>query len=133
MGKWIHRLSNKNTTDMTADCAKCGPVQLRKNGNSTICPGSQKDYDTGKRRKLVNPYFGITYGEVYDLKKDQTCFICGTTENLNLDHDHSTGEIRGVLCMVHNTALGKFQDNIDHLERAIIYLKRGPEIQMKIN
>jgi hypothetical protein len=124
MGKWVHRLSNRDLDNLTADCAKCGPVKVRKNGNSMICPGSQKDYDNGKRKGVINPYFGITHGEVQELKQDQTCFICGTTENLHLDHDHNTGVIRGVLCMSHNTALGKFQDNIDYLERAIIYLKR---------
>lgn len=124
MGKWVHRLTNKNTTDSTADCAKCGRVKVRKNGNSMICPGSQKDYDAERRGDKINAYFGITHDEVKAHKKDQVCFICGTTENLHLDHDHNTGEIRGVLCMVHNTALGKFQDNIDYLEKAIIYLKR---------
>lgn len=123
MGKWIHRLSNKDMDNLTADCAKCGPVKTRKNGNSLICPGSQADYDKGKRKKLINPYFGITYEEVAELKDGRCCFICLTTENLRLDHDHVTGKIRGVLCNVHNLALGKFQDNPEHLERAITYLE----------
>jgi len=28
------------------------------------------------------------------------------------------------LCNTHNLALGKFQDNIEWLEKAVIYLKR---------
>jgi hypothetical protein len=40
-----------------------------------------------------------------------------------IDHDHSTNKVRGWLCAEHNQALGKFGDNIEHLQQAIIYLQ----------
>ena len=40
-----------------------------------------------------------------------------------IDHDHDTGEYRGVLCQACNSALGRFKDNITILERAIKYLE----------
>lgn len=41
-----------------------------------------------------------------------------------LDHCHSTGRIRGWLCDNCNTALGKFKDSDEVLQRAIDWLKK---------
>ena len=56
------------------------------------------------------------------------CAICATTEhrgrgNFYVDHDHSTGKIRGLLCNPCNIALGMFRDSIDTLKKAISYLE----------
>lgn len=42
------------------------------------------------------------------------------------DHDHATGAARGVLCMVCNTALGKFADSPELLITAAQYLIDPP-------
>jgi len=60
------------------------------------------------------------------------CEVCGSLENLNIDHDHeccptkvTCGKcIRGVLCNNCNTALGLLHDNVALLKKAIFYLKR---------
>lgn len=52
------------------------------------------------------------------------CTICGQEQKtLCVDHDHMTGEARGLLCSNCNSGLGMFQDNIEIFERVIIYLK----------
>lgn len=56
------------------------------------------------------------------------CNICGITEeqhkrSLFIDHDHITGKVRGLLCDNHNKGLGVFKDSIDHLLKAVEYLK----------
>lgn len=56
------------------------------------------------------------------------CEICGIAEKdapkgtLHCDHDHKTGQPRGMLCMNCNQALGKFQDDPTLLAKAIYYL-----------
>lgn len=45
------------------------------------------------------------------------------TDSVVVDHDHSTGKIRGLLCAACNTGLGMFRDNIINLEKAIKWLK----------
>jgi len=43
--------------------------------------------------------------------------------SLNVDHDHVTGQIRGLLCGPCNKGLGLLGDNLDSLWKAIHYLE----------
>ena len=92
-----------------------------------MIPTETKKRDSGLRKK-----FGISLDQYQNLSEVQNnvCFICrGTDEfskHLAVDHCHKTGTIRGLLCRNYNRALGKFQDQVDYLERAIVYLKRTP-------
>lgn len=56
-----------------------------------------------------------------------TCMICGTLPSsgkpLNVDHDHKTGKIRGLLCTACNHGLGCFEDDIMIMAKAIHYLQ----------
>lgn len=55
------------------------------------------------------------------------CAICfeAVSERLNVDHDHSTGKVRGLLCRRCNLLLGKALDNETILASAINYLRRS--------
>lgn len=74
--------------------------------------------------------FGITAAEYDALLAEQQggCAICGTSESagvsqrLHVDHDHESGDVRGLLCSECNLGLGKFRDNPDLLRIAIEYL-----------
>ena len=57
--------------------------------------------------------------------QDGVCAICGNTngsKRLSVDHDHTTGAIRGLLCTPCNALLGMAKDNIDTLASAIDYI-----------
>lgn len=99
-----------------------------------------------RRAHLVQKY-GITI-EVYDaLRAEQgyRCAICGTHEDeiptrrtgrprkdgqpnaeaakLVVDHCHTTGQVRGLLCGGCNSALGHFGDSVEVMLSAIRYLR----------
>lgn len=58
------------------------------------------------------------------------CMICGSDKKLCIDHDHATGEVRGILCGVCNSGLGLFGDDVDKMKKAIEYLEDGPHFQL---
>ena len=63
---------------------------------------------------------------IYSASKG-VCEICGSAPGkgkLALDHCHTTGHIRGLLCLSCNVALGHFRDDPDRLRRAIKYLAK---------
>jgi hypothetical protein len=84
------------------------------------------------RRTHLKRMYGITLEEynVMSEKQDHKCVICGGTEMNNknkvlcVDHNHTTGEIRGLLCGLCNSGLGKFKDNKQLLLNAIKYLEK---------
>jgi hypothetical protein len=51
------------------------------------------------------------------------CAVCKIKKAEHIDHDHVTNKVRGLLCFTCNTSLGKMNDSIPILMRAIKYLK----------
>lgn len=87
---------------------------------------SKKEYT---KNKFLKYYYGITledYNHMF-LTQQGCCAICGVHQSevstFHVDHDHLTGEVRGLLCRKCNHLLGNAQDNIETLEAAIRYLK----------
>jgi hypothetical protein len=86
-------------------------------------PTRSKGYDQKKK-------FGIGIAEYDAMFSEQNggCAICGKPRDkhfrLAVDHDHATGEIRGLLCADCNRGLGLFADNPERLRKAADYLTR---------
>ena len=53
------------------------------------------------------------------------CPVCLTRKAKFVDHSHDSGEVRGLLCLQCNCALGHLKDCPDTLSRAIEYLDRS--------
>ena len=66
-----------------------------------------------------------TYRDMLDKQKG-CCAICGVSlDSAHVDHCHYSNKIRGILCRYCNTGLGMFKDNIDFLNKAILYLEKN--------
>jgi hypothetical protein len=97
-----------------------------------------------QRSELIKK-FGIHADQYEAIAKEQNylCAICEKPEPCNrslaVDHCHSTNKVRGLLCTNCNMALGKFQDNVAYLKKAIDYMERDfsvPDVEdsiVKIN
>ena len=107
----------------------CGRVDKRVCGKKECLAFLQKSRAYTWRLR----YFGMTdehYKEMF-LKQNGLCQICkmpetylhkGVLQNLSVDHDHSTGKVRGLLCKKCNHGLGFFNDNIETMKSAIEYI-----------
>lgn len=91
---------------------------------------------SGQRSMLDNRLrhdYGITLEEYNRLidKQNGLCAICGnppkggspTNQRLHVDHDHTTGKVRGLLCKNCNTAIGFLGEDLSRIEASIRYLK----------
>lgn len=74
------------------------------------------------KRKYVRSRYGLTLEE-YEALLAAGCAICGTKHGLYLDHDHSSGKVRGALCPAHNSALGLCHDDPAQLRALADYLE----------
>lgn len=80
--------------------------------------------------------YGLTsaeYQTIYDFQGG-TCAICqrarGIRRKLSVDHCHTTGEVRGLLCSTCNSkVLGHLRDDVKALYRAVDYLLSPPARQ----
>ena len=83
--------------------------------------------DSERERHLVKKY-GITFACYAELLAEQggCCAICSRSEPdnrmLDVDHDHKTGEVRGLLCTSCNRVLGHAHDSEERLRAAADYL-----------
>lgn len=82
----------------------------------------QKELDRIRFRK-----YGISGDDFRKLLKKQKgkCPICGRSlvKNPSVDHDHATGEIRGLICNLCNLAIGNAGDSPDRLRAMARYLE----------
>jgi hypothetical protein len=69
--------------------------------------------------------------ELIELRRAQQdrCAICEDPQPQHLDHDHSTGRIRRLLCQRCNQGLGLFRDDPYLLHVAALYVKGHHEMQ----
>lgn len=85
----------------------------------------QKDLE---RHKRLSRKFGIDLLDYLSILEAQggVCAVCSKPpihRQLDVDHCHQTGAIRGLLCSACNTAIGLMGDNTDRLRWAAVYLE----------
>lgn len=94
---------------------------------------SREHYATKKNMHVcasLTRKYGISLDEYDRMLEEQgnECAVCDRTpedngRRLAVDHNHSTGEVRGLLCDQCNVALGKLQDSPALLRNALAYLE----------
>lgn len=85
----------------------------------------------GARRYHLRRKYGIDLADFDRLVRWQggVCAICREAAPEQVDHDHVTGKVRGVLCLNCNAGMGHFADDVDVLEQAANYLKHYEKVE----
>lgn len=114
----------------TSNFHKCA---ANKDGLHTICKTCDgirlkswyRDNAKHVRKTFLKRQYGLSVEELELMYKQQEnmCKICGLENKLAVDHCHTTGRVRGLLCQKCNQGLGNFKDNTEYLLKAIEYLK----------
>jgi hypothetical protein len=117
---------------LTKPCTRCKaekpldaehfPLHNRtKSGYDSWCRACRREYRNANSRGIYRN--AISDGALAELKATtRECVICGDETKLVVDHDHTTGKIRGMLCNHCNRGLGHFRDDPTLLEFAAQYL-----------
>lgn len=130
------------STENTKYCKKCACIKpliaFPKNSKGKYGRGQScnkcsatitAEYLKQNYTKVYASKFNTTEDVVEKVLSKKVCDICGKeprlTKRHSIDHCHTTGKIRGLLCDDCNTALGKFQDNTTLLKKAIEYLENS--------
>lgn len=108
-------------------CKNCKIVK-RKEKQASMSP---EDWALKNRQYWLKSQYGITLEQYNEKLRQQNhkCAICSTDETevfkqlLYVDHNHTTGQIRGLLCHPCNAGLGHFKEKEELLDNAKQYLK----------
>ncbi len=110
-------------------CSKCyrNKVWVYEVGNE---PNNRKSRRRDKRTRRiihVERVYGLSEEEYMKKlnEQDNLCAICGKKDEgkvLCVDHNHATGQVRGLLCHNCNVGLGNFKDSPEIIQSAIAYL-----------
>jgi len=112
----------------------CCGCKERPSGNSS---GYCSSCATGRKYKMSAAEYDALHAEQGGL-----CAICrraekiengGRRRRLCIDHDHGSGEVRGLLCGTCNSGLGQFYDDPERLEAAAAYIRRHKEGRLSTN
>jgi hypothetical protein len=87
---------------------------------------ASRERNGGTRNYHLKRRYGITAAQ-YDALLDAQgglCAVCRERPAEHVDHDHTHGHVRGLLCSCCNQGLGNFRDQLAHLRAAADYLER---------
>lgn len=115
----------RNTSGRAGRGRYCLPChKVRGEANRIKNHGSTRNYHLKRR-------YGITQDDVDRMLEAQghNCAVCKKADPEHVDHDHATGEVRGMLCFNCNQALGNARDDVRVLRNLVRYLyaSRGLE------
>lgn len=106
--------------------------EYQKNNREKLAARSRERYRNNKQKELDRirrKKYGITGEEFRAIieKQGLKCPICtkDITKNPSVDHNHKTGEIRGLICNKCNLAIGNAEDSPDRLRRMADYLEKN--------
>jgi hypothetical protein len=115
-------------------CRLCHQKRQLANTRSRVCYTcfprwlAKSTQEKAERQLRADAYMGLV------MEHDEKCMICGyepKKRKLNVDHNHKTGQLRGLLCYRCNYGLHWFRDNPELLKAASVYLEQFPTVELE--
>lgn len=128
--------------DLQKECTLCGEIKPLSsfNPNKRYKDGFYKHcrschYEVYGRHRHIEATYGLTKEDYDFLLQTQKyeCMGCGERhvdkpkQRLFVDHCHTSGKVRGLLCNNCNSALGLAKDKVEILKNLIKYLEKHNE------
>lgn len=148
-GRWCRACQNQSRRDKRAgiaparlfsECQVCGEDIRSRRAHARWCSSKcasiafRMANPTFQRGYQLKTSYGITVEEFNRMLSSQNgkCALCKEVEvgagpakgQWNVDHDHATGAVRGILCSPCNIGIGLLKDSPTLLRAAIQYLER---------
>lgn len=116
---------NKDWVESNPDSIKAAAKRFRDKNKKRLA--------TYNRAYDLKHKYGISVADYESMRAAQCgrCAICGDEKRLSVDHCHSTGVVRGLLCSSCNLGLGRFYDSPDRLKNAAEYLGMARVVEAK--
>jgi hypothetical protein len=126
-----HEWKRRKSWDETPECANghlYEEVGWYFNGEARVC---RKCFAEKERKRWLRASYGMAWEDFESLLAAQNfaCAICTVAFDPDVheltpcvDHSHSTGQIRGLLCHTCNLGIGHLKDDAERLRSAIKYL-----------
>lgn len=124
-------VSDVNLEELTCTCPVHGTharmrVRRRKHGEHYVCRKCDRGQTPiSKAASSRKRKYGLSTAdfELMLIEQRGLCLICREAMvDIQVDHDHATGKVRGLLCRGCNVGLGFFRDDISTMKRAVHYL-----------
>lgn len=121
-------VSKRYSIDST--CVDCSEIRGKSNNRKMYDKKHYAKNSSSWRDKQLMRTYNISLDQYNRMLAEQNnkCVICNTMydqsgKSMAVDHCHTTGAIRGLLCKNCNTALGSVKDDINILQNMITYLQ----------
>lgn len=119
-----------NKDGLKSYCKPCNNLKNRLFKSSPKFKEYQRKYQINWRHGISADFYNNKFKE-----QNGVCELCGKLnlrgrdKFLHIDHNHITGKIRGLLCHICNTQLGRYEKTKNHCKKVLFeaYLKKYEE------
>lgn len=109
-------------------CKSCKLARKRQLRNDPATREAQKHM---RRMWNIKQLYGLSQEQFYKMLEDQNgkCGACGdllhfeSASGPHVDHDHASGDVRGLLCGACNLALGHLKEDVERILNLAAYME----------
>lgn len=116
----------RNKTGYCSWCKNCWKVWrlTRKEKFNAYRKQYRKQHPEKWLESSIKSKYGLSYSDYKEFLIDQMghCALCPESKKLQVDHDHQTGKVRGLLCINCNRDLAVIEKHYNKLNKFLNYL-----------